>query len=91
MVDPFNGVFSGVSDPGERAVAVMPSNTADLPETPKSLYVGVGGDIAMIGDNEATGATPVVWRNVPAGACLPFRPRRIMATDTTAGAIVAIL
>ncbi|MDP1026406.1 hypothetical protein Q5H91_04210 [Sphingomonas sp. KR1UV-12] len=91
MADPFNGVFSGVSDPGERASVVVPSDTTDLTETPKSIYVGTGGDIAMIGDNEATGAAPVIWRNVPSGACLPFRPRRIRATGTTASDIVAIL
>ncbi|KQU53218.1 hypothetical protein ASG67_10440 [Sphingomonas sp. Leaf339] len=90
MPDPFAGVFSGVSDPGERAAAITPSDTADLPETPKSLYVGTGGDIAMIGDNEPSGSVPVIWRNVPAGAIVPFRPRRIRATDTTAADIVAI-
>lgn len=90
MVDPFGGVFSSVSDPGERAAAVIPSNTADLLETPKAIYVGTGGDIAMIGDNEADGAVAVVWRNVPDGAIVPFRPRRIMATGTTASAMIAI-
>lgn len=90
MVDPFGGVFSSVSDPGERAAAIIPSNTADLLETPKAIYVGTGGDIAMIGDNEAPGAAAVVWKNVPSGAVVPFRPRRIMVTGTTAADMLGI-
>ncbi|MCU6454362.1 hypothetical protein LPN01_09745 [Sphingomonas sp. A2-49] len=90
MVDRYGEVFSSVSDPGERAKAVAPSDTVDLTETPKALYVGTGGDIAMIGDNEATGAAAVVWRNVPAGAIVPFRPRRVLATGTTAADMLAI-
>lgn len=91
MADAYGAVFSGVSDPGERVAAVVPSNTADLTETPKALYVGTGGDIAMIGDNEVAGTAATVWRNVPSGAVVPFRPRRIMATGTTASDILAIL
>lgn len=90
MADPYGAVFSSVSDPGERASAITPNDAADLSETPKAIYVGTGGDIAMIGDNEAVGALPVVWRNVPAGAIVPFRPRRIMATGTTATDMLAI-
>lgn len=90
MVDPFATIFSTVSDPGERVGEVVPSNTTDLAETPKALYVGSGGDIAMIGDNEAPGTAATVWRNVPAGAIVPFRPRRVVATGTTAADILAI-
>lgn len=90
MADPFNGVFSGMSDPGERALAIVPSDANDLPETPKAIYVGTAGDIAMIGDNEAPSAEAVVWTNIPAGAIVPFRPRRVMATGTTAADMIAI-
>lgn len=90
MADPYSLVFSTVSDPGEKATVVTPSDIADLLVTPKSLYIGTGGAIAMIGDNEDPSALPVVWRNVPDGAILPFRPRRIMATGTTATDIIAI-
>jgi hypothetical protein len=90
MSDAYASVFSNVSDPGERAKAVAPSDTVDLADTPKALYVGTGGDIAMIGDNEPAGAAALVWRNVPAGAIVPFRPRRILLTGTTAADMLAI-
>ncbi|WP_288935042.1 hypothetical protein [uncultured Sphingomonas sp.] len=91
MTDAYSSASSSVSDPGERAAIIVPSDTVDLLETPKAIYVGTGGDIAMIGDNEAIGAPPVVWRNVPPGAVVPFRPRRVMATGTTASDMIAIL
>jgi hypothetical protein len=33
---------------------------------------------------------PAVFRNVPAGAILPIRARRILSDGTTAGDIVAL-
>ena len=91
MADPYGGSYSGVADPGERAVVIVPSDTVDFVLTPKAIYVGTGGDIAMIGDNEDVGATAIVWKNVPAGAVVPFRPRQILETGTTAADMLAIL
>jgi hypothetical protein len=75
---------------GTHALAVTPNDGADLGSVPKALYVGGGGDITMIGTNAAPGAAGVLWKAVPAGAVLPFRPRRILATGTTATSILAI-
>jgi len=90
MEDHYRNVFSGVGDPGTGAAAIAPNDDVDLSEAPKGLYVGEGGDIAMIGLADPPGASGIIWRNVPSGALLPFRPRRVLATGTTAGDLIAI-
>ncbi|MEK9213141.1 spike base protein, RCAP_Rcc01079 family [Sphingomonas sp. 2378] len=90
MADPFRGFADTVSDPATRAVAIVPADAADLADIPKGIYVGTGGDITMIGAGAPSGATGVTWKNVPAGALIPFRPRRILATGTTAANMLGL-
>lgn len=90
MADPFQSAFSSVSDPGTRATTIVPSDTTDLADVPKGVYVGTGGDITMIGVGAPAAAPGVVWKNVPSGALIPFRPRRILATGTTAADMLAV-
>lgn len=69
---------------------MVPSDTNDLADVPKGIYVGTGGAIAMIGVNAPTDATGVTWKNVPSGALIPFRARRVLATGTTAADMLAL-
>lgn len=87
-----NDRFSRVQDvvegqsldsPASRHYAVVPSDTADLPWRPRALYVTADGNLSMMMD----GATEPLLYPVTAGSILPIRPRRIMATGTTATAI----
>lgn len=50
-----------------------------------SIYVGTGGDIALVlvGDS-----TVVVYKNIPDGSLLPYNVKKVMSTDTTASDIV---
>jgi hypothetical protein len=73
--------------PATRAAVVVPHDSNAIADTPKGLYVGGAGDIAMRG---ATGTTDQLWKAVPAGTVLPFRPSHIRATGTTATAILAL-
>lgn len=91
QADPFASSSDNVSAPCRRWVAVTPSDTVDLPEIPKALYIGGAGDVAMIGVASPAGASAVAWRAAFAGMILPVRPRRILATGTTATFIVACL
>lgn len=84
-------LYSAASAPSTHAKTVTPSDTTDLTEIPKAIYVGTGGDVAVIGANAPVGATGITFKNVPDGAILPFRPRRILATGTTAGNMLALL
>lgn len=87
MADQFSNHADQVMAPATRAVAVTPHDSAALAELPKALFVGTGGDIAMRG---AGGATDQLWKNVPDGCVLPFRPSHVRATGTTAADILAL-
>jgi hypothetical protein len=60
MPDPFGFSSDTPSSPSTRAVAITPSDSADLVGAPKGIYVGDGGDIVMIGMNAPAGAAGVV-------------------------------
>jgi hypothetical protein len=75
-----------LSDPAGSSAAISPSDSADLAQIPKAIYVGVTGDITMKLKNDSAS---VLFKAVPVGV-LPVRPVRIYATGTTATNIVAL-
>ncbi len=66
---------------------ITPSDTTDLPETTRALYVGAGGALAL---RLASGAS-VTLTNVPPGSLLPLRCDRVLATGTSAGSLVGLV
>ena len=88
-VDPFGGYSDSVQGPCRHWAVITPSDTVDLVTVPKAIYVGGGGDLKMIGVAAPAAAAGVVWSGVPSASLLPVRPRRILATGTTATLIVA--
>jgi hypothetical protein len=90
MADKFSGYADSVASPSRAPVAIVPSDTADLANVPKAIFVGTGGDIALIGIDGAP-ETPVLFRNVPTGTTLDVCARRIIATGTTAQDLVALV
>lgn len=87
MTDTFQSAADSVSSPARRAVAVVPHDANPLADIPKALFVGTAGDIAMRG---VDGTTDQLWKNVPAGAILPFRARYVRASGTSAADILAL-
>ncbi len=87
MPDQFSNSADQVSAPATRAVAVVPHDSNALTDIPKALYVGTGGDITMRGLN---GSADQLWKNVAAGAVLPFRAQYVRASGTTAADILAL-
>lgn len=70
-----------------QCLAVTPSDT-DTFAFPVTIYVGVAGDVAII---PAGGpATPVVFKNLPAGSLVPVEVSQVRSTATTATNLVAI-
>jgi hypothetical protein len=72
------------SDPAHHAVAVVPSDTADLPAASTFIDAGVSGNlkVTMLGGEILTfGNAPVGWH--------PIRVTRVW-TSTTATNIVAV-
>ena len=90
MADRFVNNSDTVIAPSRHVVAVVPSDSTDLTDTPKALYIGTGGDVKVIGIDAPTGATGVVFKNVSGGQVLDVRPRRVLAAGTTAADIVAL-
>lgn len=64
--------------------AIVPNDGADLPRRYKAIYVGVAGDISLVGDSSPSG----VVHTVAAGAVLICSPVRILDTGTDADNIV---
>lgn len=73
------------SDPAEGAEVVTPSDTVELAQYSRALYVGTGGNVAAVIDG-----TAITFTGVPAGSILPIRTNRVNATNTTATNIVAL-
>lgn len=66
--------------------AVTKSDTVDITETSRALYVGGAGDVAVIMQD----GTTLAFAAVPAGTLLPIRVTRVMSTGTTATSIIAL-
>jgi hypothetical protein len=68
--------------------AVTPGDSTDLTTLAGfGLWVGVGGDVAVMGVDDTAAVT---LKNVPSGTMLWGQFKRCMATNTTATNIVAV-
>ena len=75
------------------ATSITPSDTIDSTKflDGAALYVGVGGDVAVIMNNiEGLLANRVVFKNVPDGTFLPAIVDYVVSTDTTASDILSV-
>lgn len=70
------------------AAAVTPSDTVNLTNVAKALYIGGAGNVAVY--MEDAPLTTVVFNNAQAGSVLPIRVVRVLATNTTATGIVSL-
>lgn len=72
--------------PGDFFVAVTASDTAKLATGRSRIYVGTGGNIALVNKD----GTAVTFSNVPDGTWLPVLTDQVRSTNTTASDIVAL-
>ena len=87
MIDTFARSGDAVYAPGTRSFPIVPDDDDTLPILPKAVYVGTGGDVALRGQEDDA---PLIWRNVPSGALIPFRSALVLATGTTASDLIGI-
>ncbi|MBH5321251.1 spike base protein, RCAP_Rcc01079 family [Aurantiacibacter sediminis] len=87
MIDDFENTADSPIAPAQACFAITPSDTLDLPMATKGIYVGVGGDLNVL---SLRGDQPVLFRNVPDGAIIDIRAQQILASGTTADAIVGL-
>lgn len=86
MIDTFQKHSRSLTSPPEQAAAVVPADGTDLSCVTRAIYVGGGGSLRV----RMLGGAEVTFAAVPAGALLPLRVRRVLATGTTATAIIAL-
>jgi hypothetical protein len=85
-MDKFSDYPTNLTAPGRDASAVVPNDLNDLAVTPRALFVGQGGAVTL----RMAGGQDVTFQNVQGGTILPVRARRVMATGTTASAMIAL-
>lgn len=85
--DPYAWSSSDPASPARDAVAITPSDSTNLTNMAKSLYIGGAGNVSLI---TAKGTT-VSFVGLPAGSLIPVQVSRVMATGTTATNIVGLL
>jgi hypothetical protein len=86
MTDLFEHATAGLTSPLGYGFAITPDNDASLHHTTRELYVGTGGDIALVmkyGDS-------LLLKNVPSGARLPYRVNKVLEAGTTAEDIIGL-
>jgi len=85
--DNYGAQADTISSSALNPFAVTPNDSVDLTIIPKALYVGGGGTVVLRGVNSGADTT---FTNVAAGSTLMVRPRRVLATGTTATGIIAL-
>jgi len=78
MADQFETIFVGLDAPASVHFAITPSNSVNLATVPRAIFCQVGGTV-VIRDKAGTNLS----YTLTAGAILPFRGVRILATGTT--------
>ena len=74
------------SNPASRAFAITPSDLTVL-QGVRSLFVGGAGNLAVLMREDSA---PVTFVSVGAGSFLPIEVSKVLATGTTATAILAL-
>lgn len=80
MTDKFGTFNDGLDSPASNAAALTPSDSTDLANVTRAVYVGTGGDLKVT----MRGGQTVTYKNLPQGITKPIRVARVWATGTTA-------
>lgn len=78
----------GVTDPPSSLYEITPSDTELLDPYVRGMYVGVGGDVTVTGVGDTDSVT---YLNVPQGATLIGRFKKVHATGTTATNLIGLV
>jgi hypothetical protein len=73
--------------PAKSLRAVTPNDTNELEYVAKALFIGTGGTLSLIAQED----TAAVSLTVVAGQIVPVRAKIVRATGTTATGIVALI
>ena len=84
--DDFENIAVGETFPANRAVAITASDSDELDNVTRAIYVGSTGDLKVV----TLGGDTIVFKSLPAGALLPVRAKQVLSTGTTASDLVAL-
>jgi hypothetical protein len=72
--------------PATQAVSIVPSDSSNLVEVPRAIYIGGNGNlrVTMLDGNIVT------FPNVVAGTVIPIRVQKVWSTSTTATGIIGL-
>jgi hypothetical protein len=87
MQDRFVDHARSLQGPADHGFAIVPHDAADLVEVARALYVGGAGSVRVV---TASGAE-LTLAGVASGSVLPVRVRRVLASGTTATALVGLV
>jgi len=73
--------------PGRKLFAITPHDTNEVANIPRALWVGTGGDLSVIAQDDST----AVVLKVQSGSLVPVRAKIVKSTGTTATDIVGVL
>ena len=85
-MDSFKNLSDSPDFSARKLVAVTPHNSNDLAYTTKALFIGTGGNIVVLAEDD----TVAVTLKVTDGQILPVRAIRVLETNTTATGIVGM-
>lgn len=85
--DPFAKHVDSPIAPAEQCFVITPDDQNDLPQATKAIYVGQGGNLALV---PVRGTSAVIFRNVVAGTVLDVRVRAVRVAGTTAADLVGL-
>ena len=85
-MDSFKNLSDSPDFSARKLVAVTPHNSNDLAYTTKALFIGTGGNIVVLAEDD----TVAVTLKVTDGQILPVRAKRVLETNTTATGIVGL-
>jgi hypothetical protein len=85
-VDNYTSYQVGLDSPNSHAAAVTPSDSTDLTNVTRAIYVGGAGALTVV----MADGTTIAFAAVPAGTTIPIRASRVKATGTAATSIVAL-
>lgn len=72
--------------PSAKCAAVTPSDSVNFTAEVRMLYVGTGGDVVVVNNDDTT----VTFKNTISGSTIgPFFIKRVNNTSTTASNLVA--
>lgn len=87
MADQFTDHATSLIAPARDGAEITPSNSTDLDQSTRGLYVGTSGSLRV---RLVSGAT-VTFAEVLAGTIYPIRVNKVFSSGTSAGGLVGLL